>query len=164
VTSSPDRFDGVEIDKHQARFSGTIELTASEADRLGLDAEAIAVVTFTVNGASVLANSAGDLVRTNKFKVRDFAVVNDPDLRKQLLGLLPVPGSDDPELPFEPPQVLDEAPPHIDTETGEITVPDYIDDVAPDYVSPDRGERVAVGGARSHDTTLRKFLDGDIQP
>ncbi len=100
--ASPDRFDGLEVDRHQARFSGTVELDPTDADRMSVDAEFMAVLVCTVGGASVDGNSKGELIRTNKFKLSHFAVVRDPalqgELYEKLAALTGLPGDEDPGM------------------------------------------------------------------
>lgn len=82
--ASPDRFDGLEVDQHQARFAGTVELEPQDADTMSMDTQFMAVVVCTVSGATVTDNAKGEVVRTNKFKLDNFAVVRDQELRDTL--------------------------------------------------------------------------------
>lgn len=87
--ASPDRFDGLEVDKHQARFAGTVELDPTDADNMSMDTQFMAVVVCTVGGATITDTAKGDVVRTNKFKLDHFAVVRDGVLQNELYEKLP---------------------------------------------------------------------------
>jgi hypothetical protein len=101
--ASPDRFDGLEVDQHQARFSGTVELDPTDADRMSIDTQFMAVVVCTVGGATVADNAKGELIRTNKFKLDHFAVVRDGQMQEALYKALPLVGpvEEDPQLSIE---------------------------------------------------------------
>lgn len=104
--ASPDRFDGLEVDQHQARFAGTVELDPTDADNMSMDTTFMAVVVCTVSGATVTDNAKGEIVRTNKFKLDQFAVVRDGELMEKLHKALPnlagpAPTPTDPQM-FEP--------------------------------------------------------------
>ncbi len=87
--ASPDRFDGLEVDIHQARFAGTVELDPTDADNMSMDTTFVAVLVCTVGGAAFADNAKGEVVRTNKFKVDHFAVVRDGELQNDLYDKLP---------------------------------------------------------------------------
>ncbi len=98
--ASPDRFDGLEVDLHQARFSGTVELDPTDADRMSMDTTFVAVVVCTVGGANITDNAKGEVVRTNKFKLDRFAVVRTSELQDSLYDALPALSGEapDPEM------------------------------------------------------------------
>lgn len=118
--ASPDRFDGLEVDQHQARFSGTVELDPTDADRMSIDTQFMAVVVCTVGGATVADNAKGELIRTNKFKLDGFAVVRDGDMQEALYKALPALVGAEPEPPTDP-QLFDDDAPKADA-NGEAIV------------------------------------------
>lgn len=114
--ASPDRFDGLEVDQHQARFSGTVELDPTDADRMSIDTQFMAVVVCTVGGATVADNAKGELIRTNKFKLDHFAVVRDGQMQEALYKALPLTGP----VEESPQQTIDDV---LADENGEPVVP-----------------------------------------
>lgn len=143
--ASPDRFDGLEVDQHQARFSGTVELDPTDADNMSMDTQFMAVVVCTVGGASIADNTKGEIVRTNKFKLDQFAVVRDGELRDKLHEALPnlaggAPEPTDPQM-FEPKadangEALVVAEPDPEPE------PEVVDDDDEEIFSPGADNRV----------------------
>lgn len=169
------RFDGLEVQQHQARFSGTIEL----GDSLDIDAEVTAVIALRVVGGAVNVNSKGDLVRTNKLKVDRFSILQPGQLLDEAVKVLGAPPGDDP-LPFDDPVELNEPVipmgqellggeesvvlPAIQVEPEDRVVrspqpdPEPEEDEEPQQLGA--GNRIPVGGARANDPKLRAFLDG----
>lgn len=127
--ASPERFDGLEVDRHQARFSGTIDIDPSDVGRMSIDTEFVAVVVFRAGGATLVDNKQGELVRTNKLNVRQFAVVRDADMQADLFEKLPAlegitPVDPPAQLPFGVNPNVAEVRKDLDTETGEVDMPD----------------------------------------
>lgn len=154
------RFDGLEVQQHQARFSGTIELD----DSLDIDAEVTAVIALRVVGGAVNVNSKGDLVRTNKLKVDRFSILQPGQLLDEAVKVLGAPPGDDP-LPFDDPVELDDLvitppgePVEVQPAKAEVIDEDDEEDEEPQQLGA--GNRIPVGGARANDPKLRAFLDG----
>lgn len=125
--ASPDRFDGLEVDQHQARFSGTVELDPTDADRMSIDTQFMAVVVCTIGGATVADNAKGELIRTNKFKLDGFAVVRDGDMQEALYKALPALVGGTPEPPTDP-QLFDEDAPKADANGERIVIEGTLND------------------------------------
>lgn len=104
------RFDGLEVDQHQARFAGTFDIDSTDEHRMSLDAEIMFIAVARVGGATITETQSGDVRRTNKLDVRQVAVVRDKETQDQLYEtlshqlLLP-----DPQFDFGPP--LETPPP-----------------------------------------------------
>ena len=100
---STDRFDGLEVDRQQARLSGTVDIDPSDVERMSIDSEVLVVAVCRVGGAALDENQAGDLVRTNKLKIQRFALVRDAGLLEQLYDALPQLDGGGLQIPFHDP-------------------------------------------------------------
>lgn len=120
--ASTDRFDGLEVDRQQAKFAGTVDIDPTDVERMSIDSEVMALVVCRVGGASVDENAAGDLVRTNKFKIQGFALIRDSDLQKELSEKVGLHGEEpEPTLDFYGERVESpDDPPAGVTADGEI--------------------------------------------
>lgn len=157
--SGTNRFDGLEVDAHRAKFAGVVELDPSDADALGLDAEALAVVTFRVGGASINESSSGDIVRVNKFNILQFEVVTDRELRETIYESM---GLDQPPLQLPFPVKNKTVPVGVDA-NGEIledVLGDEEEDVE-DVLDEDPVE-VSPPVRRSVDALLQEFLSEGV--
>lgn len=143
-----DQFLSVTPDTYKARFVGTIELDPSEAGKY--DQEVMAVVVFRVGGASLDENAAGSMVQTNKFKIKDFAIVKDEGLKKEIYES--VAGLDEPPLtlPFDVPKsgrIVVSADAEVDTPDEEEVDVEAFSSAPP-----------AVGHSATRDPALAAFL------
>lgn len=71
------RFDGLEIDSYQGRFTGTFDLDQEDINALELDRVAFFVVAVRVEGATLKTTTEADVKRTNILKVQDARVARD---------------------------------------------------------------------------------------
>lgn len=81
------RFDGLEIDSHQARFTGTFDLDEGDIAGLELDRVAFFVVAVRVEGATLKTTSEADVKRINVLKVQDARIARD-QLRTEAVNWL----------------------------------------------------------------------------
>lgn len=66
-----ERFDGLEIEVNKARFSGTFDLDASDAQQIGLDRVAFFVVAVKIGGANIRTTKDADIQRVDLLQVED---------------------------------------------------------------------------------------------
>lgn len=115
------RFDGIQIDMHKGRFSGTFDLEADEADASALNQVLVHVVVSRVVGANPKVTSKGDIERTNVYHVAEMRVVLDAELRDAIVERLGMYSADLSPVPVTVPEPVVAPPAGVDSETGEVT-------------------------------------------
>lgn len=172
MSKAQDKFDGLPVEFFDGRFSGSFDIDESIGKEIGYDDVVCFVVVGTANKAGISQNKAGELKRTNVFKVTNAKVVNGNTALKIL-------GQADIEVPgITPPEEYHGGDAFVDPDSGEIYgldadedepywLKDEVDDDDDDepelpFVEPSIVNEVVSGPIviRSSDPALNSFLEG----
>lgn len=168
MSKAQDKFDGLPVEFFDGRFSGSFDIDESIGKEIGYDDVVCFVVVGTANKAGISQNKAGELKRTNVFKVTNAKVVNGNTALKVLNQVdIEVPG-------ITPPEEYHGGEAFIDPDSGEIygydadeDAPYWAEDDEGDsfelpFVEPDAPNEVVSGPIviRSSDKALNSFLEG----
>jgi hypothetical protein len=80
-------FDGMDVDSHQARFTGTFDLDEEDTSSVGLDRVAFFVVAVRVEGAVFRTTDDAEVKRINVLKVQDARLASG-DMRDEAVQWL----------------------------------------------------------------------------
>ncbi len=181
MSKAQDSIDGYAVEKYDGRFSGTFDMDEAHGKQVAFDDVVTFVVVAEVASPKFSQNKAGEVKRTNSFKVTNVRIVNGNTALAILeKANLEVPG-------LTPPPTYHGSEAFIDPDSGEIygadADPDQpwwddeegeeafeLEDETVDELFPVANEitgTVSTPGATSlgqvgqtKDSSLRAFLDG----
>lgn len=147
------QFEGVRVDRvdvRQARFAGTVDIEATDAE-LVKEGEAIAfVVIVRPNGGTLTTNrKTGDRKWRDTFDIVDARIIDDEDLRDVLVDKLDLewPNELDLTITGEGDQEAPPAPTTVPSEPAPAASSSDADDEDPDW-EPEDDEVFSPAGAR----------------
>lgn len=82
------KFDGISIDRQEARFQGAFDVLDEDGNEVLMDAYVLCVTVAKCGPSTIKPMKDGDRVRSDVFKVQDARIVVDEDLRDVLVDRL----------------------------------------------------------------------------